>query len=119
MQWTKEKPSAPGFYWFKGNLELSEQITIVEVFYHYHIRSQIFVRFFGCECGMDVSGIDGEWCGPLKLPEDQSNGRKIAEDQMIQLYREQTQNSDQAENSDPDRVGHLNGSETVGCTHGY
>jgi len=94
MQWTREKPFEPGFYWLKGNLELSEQITIVEVFYHHHIRSQLFVRFFGWECGIDVSGIDGEWCGPLKLPMDQSNGEDKAEEQIVGLDGEQTQNSD-------------------------
>jgi len=68
IQWTTEKPTRPGFYWLKGSAAVAKQIMIVEVFYHHHIRSQIFVRFFDCECGMDVSGVDGEWYGPLRPP---------------------------------------------------
>jgi len=70
MQWTTEKPIRPGFYWLKGSTAVSKPVTVVEVFHHYDIRSQIFVRFFDCECGMDVSGVDGEWYGPLQPPED-------------------------------------------------
>jgi len=69
-QWTTEKPTQPGFYWLKGSTAVLQPVTVVEVFYHYDIRSQIFARFFDCECGMDVSGVDGEWYGPLLPPED-------------------------------------------------
>jgi len=55
---------------------VSEPVTIVEVFYHYDIRSQVFVHFFNCECGMDVSGFDGERYGPLKPPGDQVKNTK-------------------------------------------
>jgi len=69
MRWTTEKPTEPGFYWLRGSPAIEEPATIVEVFYHHHIRSQVFVRFFDRECGMDVSGVDGEWCGPIQPPE--------------------------------------------------
>jgi len=69
-QWTTAKPAMPGFYWLKGSTAIAKPVMIVEVFYHHHIRPQIFVRFFDCECGMDVSGVDGEWYGPLQPPED-------------------------------------------------
>ena len=72
LAWTAERPTEPGFYWLKGSTAILQPITIVEVFYHCDIRSQVFVRFFDCECGVAVTGVDGEWYGPLSPPEDNS-----------------------------------------------
>ncbi len=63
MKWTTEKPTAPGWYWYKG----AGYPTILYVYTETFIGS-LFVE--DPDYGGPVQGYPGEWAGPIPEPEE-------------------------------------------------
>ena len=66
--WKSEKPTAAGYYWFRGVLDStvinsSVETVIVEVWEHL----TAFVLFFD-DSVYNTAHVDGEWSGPLTPP---------------------------------------------------
>ncbi len=62
LKWTREKPTVPGFYWFR---DLGMNPSVVE------IGADIdagHVCFVGSENCSHTAEMDCEWCGPLTPP---------------------------------------------------
>ena len=65
--WTKDKPSRTGFYWFRELTSpggLPPTATIVEVV----ITDQSFVVKLGEDGDKDLENLVGEWIGPIEIP---------------------------------------------------
>jgi hypothetical protein len=60
VRWTREKPSRPGFYWYRGHGRTRPPIA-VEV-------SDGAVWLCGHEVERHVEEMSGEWFGPLEPP---------------------------------------------------
>ncbi len=65
LRWTSEKPSVPGWYWYRGETDLNEIIVWVS--------TDLRVVFAGTNFrSWPVEEIAGEWSGPLTPPDDQA-----------------------------------------------
>lgn len=64
LEWTEEKPTAPGWYWY----QLAYQ-EIVEVFEVVASRHSMRVRF-GDGSVRSIASCSGEWSGPIPPPTD-------------------------------------------------
>ncbi len=58
MQWTREKPREPGWYWWQPMPNYTEAVLI----------KQGFVYQVGVEQGKQVGLLAGHWWGPLQAP---------------------------------------------------
>ncbi|MBF0603918.1 MAG: hypothetical protein HQL07_09520 [Nitrospirae bacterium] len=58
MQWTREKPKEPGWYWWQPMPNYSEAVLI----------KQGFVYQVGEERGKQLGLLAGHWWGPLDIP---------------------------------------------------
>jgi hypothetical protein len=68
MNWTFDKPSQTGFFWYKAPAQsggLPSPVTIVEVV----ICEESFVAKFGEDGEQDLVTFLGEWMGPIEIPE--------------------------------------------------
>lgn len=62
MNWTKEPPKVPGFYWITG-----DPITVVEVCKN--SNGELVVFYPGSEIEDDIAYLgDCEWAGPIPEP---------------------------------------------------
>jgi len=77
MEWTKNKPTIKGFYWFQGRIkgrhnEIETILPIVvEVDFDFYsdIPYGIFYMPAGTSSPISFNDIiNGEWAGPLKIP---------------------------------------------------
>lgn len=71
LRWTREKPSQPGWYWWR-NLNLKDEADRGPFVY--------FVRDYAGEMAIGNARIkgfarfeQGDWAGPLTLPEEPTN----------------------------------------------
>lgn len=66
MKWTHEKPTAPGWYWYKNaDDEIPEIACVISK------GGELYLSFFG-EYTFEVELADclGEFAGPIPKPED-------------------------------------------------
>ncbi len=75
MNWTKEKPTAPGMYWF---LEPGEKPVICEVT---ATNNGAEVEFFGYGGCVPVDGMSAkvQWFGPLPRPTEPTAGVEVSD----------------------------------------
>lgn len=64
--WTRKKPTAAGFYWFKYDFTYIVEIVDVD--------GKLEVWFHGNEMQSPITYLDGEWLGPIS-PDDRQQGR--------------------------------------------
>jgi len=84
MKWTKDKPTAEGYYWLKeyhiySGVEKLGSPQIVSVDRGWSRPEELEVIGIGDECGMGkVSAFDKRslWYGPIKPPEGWENDTK-------------------------------------------
>ena len=62
MKWTKEKPSKEGYYWYME----SNTAEIVEIAI---FPREIIVWCIAQEYANPIEVFNGEWYGPLEVPE--------------------------------------------------
>lgn len=67
---TKEKPKVPGFYGFRGNVKgyFRNINTIADVKFNTHTKAK-YAFLIGTDETPDLSLFEGEWYGPLEIPE--------------------------------------------------
>ena len=68
MNWTFDKPSQTGFFWYKAPAQsrgVPSPVTIVEVV----ICEESFVAKLGEDGEQDLVTFMGEWMGPIEIPE--------------------------------------------------
>ena len=72
QRWSKDKPKAPGWYWWR-NKPIGYDVQVVKVRFLHGWGQELFVSF---ETGDKIpfKEINGEWCGPLEPPHDQEAG---------------------------------------------
>ena len=68
MNWTKQKPATPGYYWLRNyrttnDLKLAVGPVIVKV--HQTLDLPFDAYFCGNDGAFAVAEIEGEWCGPV------------------------------------------------------
>lgn len=56
-EWTTEKPTVPGWYWYKGNWN-AETVHVV-----YAQNGRLYARWWDW-----VDEMNGQWAGPLEVP---------------------------------------------------
>jgi hypothetical protein len=59
MQWYREKPKKPGWYWWQPVPNYAEIVLI----------KQGFVYEVGKEKGKQLGNCPGQWCGPISTPD--------------------------------------------------
>lgn len=83
VKYTREKPTAPGYYWFRHTDSSGEvaQEAVVEVMENPYtqkdgIEFRMFITGWECPVSLDVEELPGggtgeyyEWAGPLEKPE--------------------------------------------------
>lgn len=80
MVWTKEKPTAPGLYFIRQNIQGAgrpiHSINIVRVTeepWNYKNSTALYVSFCGCGTLEMRSAWSGyEWAGPIPYPDEAS-----------------------------------------------
>jgi hypothetical protein len=69
MTWTTERPTEPGWYWYKATKHLPAIIVYV---YHSHNNplpgNGLLVAYVGLDEHRNSAMISGEWAGPLEPP---------------------------------------------------
>ena len=73
MTWSTDKPTQPGWYWYRGNDYFDEDV-IVEVkdsigelcVFHYRFIAQGEDEV----CPEPIESFRGQWAGPIPMPED-------------------------------------------------
>ena len=66
-QWTTEKPSGPGWYWWRERYNFEAVPEMAEV---YSLRDKLRVKFHSRKLYLFVDKADGEWQGPI-VPEEE------------------------------------------------
>ena len=68
---TKEKPKVSGFYWFRGNVKgyVENLNSIVEVKLDACFGDTPYAWLLGTDESPELSLFEGEWYGPLEIPE--------------------------------------------------
>jgi hypothetical protein len=69
LVWTKDKPTVPGWYWWRRNGDA--QILEVSVGGGRNDRCRLWVRR-GDEAAIRVDDLNGDWAGPLDPPKEAS-----------------------------------------------
>jgi len=67
LKWTKEKPTQDGFYWCRFRHPNVMQQLIAMVLVNAKGRYGITV---GSSDAHDIDSYDGEWAGPIPMPEE-------------------------------------------------
>jgi len=62
LRWTKEKPTEPGYYWWKSAIGHG----VLEVKF---VDGEFRYACGGAEAWFPVRLLGGEWAGPLEVPE--------------------------------------------------
>lgn len=71
MTWTSQRPTLPGFYWFKGTVNFSSAArevilaTVVEVT---GFAPNVKVWFPQKDTSIPIGACEGRWAGPLDPP---------------------------------------------------
>lgn len=65
MTWTREKPTAPGWYWYRG----VGVLAIVEVCWHTSVIRSHLRAFFVTGRQGHIDDLGGEWVGPMEPPQ--------------------------------------------------
>ena len=69
MKWTKLLPAEPGWYWWKRNA--NHKIVLV-------VKG--LINLYVCEVGTNIQRLvseqDGEWTGPVEIPEERMKRMK-------------------------------------------
>lgn len=69
MEWTKEKPREPGYYWQKEDGELFvKSSTPPRVVCIWNCADSLMVAFPGTDHDHHLSEVNGEWAGPIVAP---------------------------------------------------
>jgi hypothetical protein len=73
MNWTKEKPTEPGLYWYRSAKEDtgdwdSEEPTVIAVRYWGGRTDTLTVDMIGSEVGYDLVDAHGDFAGPMHPP---------------------------------------------------
>jgi hypothetical protein len=61
--WQSKKPDTPGWYWLKSE----DGVRVVELTRFWE-SEELTVMFIGTDETSPISGIDGEWAGPIGPP---------------------------------------------------
>jgi len=74
MEWSKEEPTSPGLYWFKGRfLDETEADQVVfdapAILEITNTGMGLYAKMMGREWWRPIDSSLGEWAGPLKPPE--------------------------------------------------
>jgi hypothetical protein len=77
LTWTHEKPTVPGWYWWRGDVRDYAWLVSVHPRNDSSEMCAFFIRvenFLTCqhphiEKAETIAGIDGEWAGPIPEPE--------------------------------------------------
>jgi hypothetical protein len=62
MNWTTDKPTVPGWYWWRSNTEDPTMVEVVKC------RRVCMVLEPDSNMGVEVPLYVGEWAGPLEPP---------------------------------------------------
>lgn len=62
LRWSSEKPSQPGFYWWKGTGVHSDPMVV-------EVRKNWLVGCFKKPLSEWVLELGGEWAGPIETPQ--------------------------------------------------
>lgn len=82
MNWTTEKPTAPGWYWYRsglgdeGDWEQSKPIVIEISFFCNRDTLRAFMS--SSDCVYYLEDAHGEFAGPIPEPEDPIDFEKLA-----------------------------------------
>lgn len=74
MEWTKEKPTEPGYYWYRfvwgGKFAGKSELRLIKVYGSQAAPdTELRIAFHGTDWDSDLSEItDGEWAGPIEPP---------------------------------------------------
>jgi hypothetical protein len=64
-KWTTEKPTVPGWYWWRANGKDDSIVRLIET-----QEGGLIVQFETGHCAYVRNVPDGEWAGPLTPPSD-------------------------------------------------
>ena len=62
MKWTSEKPTKPGWYWYRGETDLNELIIWVSSDLRVVYPASLNFKSFA------VDEVPGQWAGPIEPP---------------------------------------------------
>jgi hypothetical protein len=67
VEWTRNRPTKAGLYWFRGRIELNtfKHPTVVEIMDN---GANLMTRILGRGAWPLVNQADGEWYGPIEPP---------------------------------------------------
>jgi hypothetical protein len=75
VNWTTDKPTKPGVYWYRKNRASVSNVELCCVQYvrypgqrHQTIESVFHVTKFGRTKYWSINEFDGEWAGPIEPP---------------------------------------------------
>jgi hypothetical protein len=65
VNWTREKPTQPGWYWMIDNFDDGLDMAHVEQF-----GNKLFVKWMGLETHPELNVVSGVkwWMGPIEVP---------------------------------------------------
>lgn len=67
MKWTSEKPTKPGWYWYKS---LRRPTQVMQVYANeFFVRGVLFAQSSGLN-STRVAKLTGQWAGPLEEPQE-------------------------------------------------
>jgi hypothetical protein len=71
MNWTIERPTLPGFYWFKGTVTFAStthEVILATVIELTGFAPSVKVWFPQKDMPISISACEGRWSGPLEVP---------------------------------------------------
>ena len=77
LNWTREKPTIPGWYWYQGSIQdrlLKDHVhTILEIVYIHDPHARDGARGVIARSGTEVfyewdDFLNGKWAGPIEPP---------------------------------------------------
>jgi hypothetical protein len=71
MSWTKDKPTQPGYYWYRRHMNQDVRMLLVEIARMYpRYKDELMASYTTHEYEpMSLETLDGEWQGPLEVPQ--------------------------------------------------
>jgi hypothetical protein len=68
MTWTTEKPTVPGWYWWKPK----QYYPVIVEIYRLEVRGKHYLMIGNCNEHHegDLEYAEGEWAGPIPPPEE-------------------------------------------------
>jgi len=71
MRWTTERPTKPGWYWWRANAESFESPHLIDRVGDIHGGDVLYCA----TCDDDhMEERDGQWAGPIPEPEEEGGG---------------------------------------------